>query len=605
MTTPEDPFAHLHEENYADRYRGRVITHESLVSRAGRALISLPGPWRLTLDLFDEGLRQDWPALDAEPPESWAAPRDYDAGGATVVPVPSCWNLNRPEWTYFEGTGWYETEFDAPRESDGQRVVLWIGAANYEARVFLNGTLLGRHLGGSTPFCVELTDHLRSSGNRLLIAVDNRRRADRVPMHHFDWFNYGGLSREVGLLVLPRVHLRDAGIALVPDGSFSTIRCDLTLSDPVDGEARVEIPELGVAAQLSVRGGRGELLIHARPELWSPEHPKLYEVTVAFDGDELRERIGFREIRVQGHDILLNGSPITLRGVCVHEDDVRLGRVSTEEDVRRRFAHARELNANFLRLAHYPHHERVAEIADEVGLLLWAEIPVYWAIAFDDPQTLADAKNQLAELIGRDRNRASVILWGVGNENADTDARYAFMADLAASARRQDPTRLISAACLINREHFRIEDRLTDSLDVIGINEYFGWYEPDFSGLERLLQRSHPDKPVIISETGADAVAGYRGSGRVLFSEDWQAAFYREQLARLQGTSWIRGIAAWLLYDFRSERRQTRFQKGYNRKGLVCEDKATKKLAFETLRDLYAELSDAPAEESPRRAAER
>jgi beta-glucuronidase len=305
----------------------------------------------------------------------------------------------------------------------------------------------------------------------------------------------------------------------------------------------------------------------------------------------LHDRVGFREIRREGRSILLNGRPLWLRGVCVHEDDVVLGRASTEADVRRRFRHARALGCNALRLAHYPHHERVAQIADEEGMLLWEEIPVYWAIDFGNPLTYADAANQLAEMIRRDRNRASVILWGVGNENADTDARYAFMSRLAAAARAADPTRLVGAACLINRETFRIEDRLAEHLDVIGLNEYFGWYEPGMDGLERLMRNSTPDRPVVISETGADALAGHRGGERELFTEDCQAAIFRDQIAVVRDVDWICGFFPWLLYDFRSPRRQTRFQQGMNRKGLIAEDKATRKLAFEVIRRFYEERS--------------
>ena len=303
------------------------------------------------------------------------------------------------------------------------------------------------------------------------------------------------------------------------------------------------------------------------------------------------EHIGFREIRADGERLLLNGQPLYLRGICVHEDDSLTGKCTGEADLERRFAHARELGANFLRLAHYPHHERAAEIADRRGMLLWEEIPVYWAIDFDNEQTYADAENQLLELIARDANRASVIAWGVGNENADTDPRYRFMSGLAEAARRADPTRLITAACLINREKFEIADRLAAHLDVIGLNEYFGWYEPDFAGLEKLLANSHPGKPVVISETGADALAGHRGSPATLFTEDHQAEVYRRQLEILARAPYVRGICPWILYDFRTERRQTRFQQGWNRKGLIAEDKQTKKLAFEVLAAHYRGLA--------------
>ncbi len=574
----EDPFHHLHDEDYARPYAARTATAHTLVTLAGRTVESLDGEWLMTLDLFDEGLRQRWFALDETPPSQWATPRDYEIEAGEPVPVPSCWNVLKPEWTYFEGGAWYTRWIDWQQGDPDERVILSFGAANYAALVFLNGRHIGGHRGGSTPFCLEATGALKPGRNRLQVYVENRRRSDRVPMHHVDWFNYGGLYREVALARLPSLFIRSASAALLPDRR--SIRVAITLSDPVDAEGRIAIPGLGVAATVPIRSGQGEAVIAAAPELWSPERPRLYDVRFSIDGDTVSERIGFRTIATRGTDILLNGEPLWLKGVCVHEDDLVLGKVSTEEDVRRRLRHARDLGCNFLRLAHYPHHEHVARLADEEGFLLWSEVPVYWAIDFAEPATLADARNQLSELIRRDINRASVILWGVGNENADTDARLAFMADLAATAKRLDPSRLTAAACLINRQTFAIEDRLAEHLDVIGLNEYFGWYEPDFSGLHRLLTNSHPGKPVIVSETGADALPGHRGAGRVLFTEDWQAEFYRQQLARIAAAPYVRGVAAWLLYDFRTERRQTGFQKGFNRKGLIAEDKTTRKLAF-------------------------
>jgi beta-glucuronidase len=574
----DDPFHHLHDEEYARPFARRLATADTLVTLAGREIESLDGPWRMTLDLFDEGLRQRWFALDETPPSQWATPRDYEIEAGEWVPVPSCWNTLKPEWTYFEGGAWYTRWFDWTPGPDGERAVLCFGAANYAALVFLNGDHVGGHVGGSTPFSIEVTQHLKPGRNRLQVYVENRRKADRIPMHHIDWFNDGGLYREVSLVRLPPVFIRHASAALAGDGR--SLRLCIQLSDPVDGQAEVEIAELGFRATVPILKGRGEQVVAASPAPWSPATPKLYDVRFRFGDDSVSDRIGFRTIETRGTEILLNGEPVWLKGVCVHEDDLALGKVSTEADIRRRFRHAKALGCNFLRLAHYPHHEAVARIADEEGFLLWAEVPVYWAIDFANPETLADARNQLSELIRRDINRASVIIWGVGNENADTDARLTFMADLAATARRLDPSRLVSAACLINRERFAIEDRLAAHLDVVGLNEYFGWYEPDFSGLDRLLANSAPGKPVIVSETGADAAPGHRGAGRMLFTEDWQAEFLRQQLRRIAAAPYVQGIAVWLLYDFRTERRQTGFQKGFNRKGLIAADKETLKQAF-------------------------
>jgi beta-glucuronidase len=579
----EDPFAHLHDEGYDRPYREPRATWRDAVHTGGRETIGLDGNWHVTPDLFDEGLRQRWFADDDTPISQWARPRDAEPFEAETIELPCCWTSLRQEWRYFEGAMWFARRFDWDGRSP--RLVLRLGAAAYEARVFLNGRFLGSHRGASTPAFFEITDAVRVGGNALLIQVDNRRRADRVPMHHFDWFNHGGLYREIALLPLPAVFIRSLQLSLEEGG----VRVALTLSDPASGDAKVRIPGLGEAA-IPVVDGAGETVLPGSPALWSPHAPNLHHVHARFGRDDIADRVGFRRIEVRGEDILLNGAPFYLKGICVHEEDPERGRVSTEADARRMLEDAKALGCNMLRLAHYPHHERVAQLADELGLMLWEEIPVYWAIDFANPDTYADAENQLLELIARDRNRASVILWGVGNENADTDARYRFMSSLARAARAADGTRPIAAACLINRAHFRIEDRLIADLDVVGLNEYFGWYEPDFGGLRRLLANSRPGKPVVISETGADGVPGLHGGERQLFTEKCQAAIYREQVAIVSEAPYVRGFIPWLLYDYRTERRQTRHQQGWSRKGLIAADKRTRKLAFAVLKTFYDSL---------------
>lgn len=222
--------------------------------------------------------------------------------------------------------------------------------------------------------------------------------------------------------------------------------------------------------------------------------------------------------------------------------------------------------------------------------MLWEEVPVYWSIAFDNAGTLADAKNQLTELVRRDRNRASVIIWSMGNENPDSDARYAFMSTLVDTARALDPTRLISAACLVNHVRFRIEDRLADVIDVIGINEYFGWYFPDCGELIAIGRNSNPGRPVVITETGADGVKeGGPKSG--FFSEDDMTEVYRRQIDILGRLDYIRGMSPWILYDFRAEKRMNRYQRGWNRKGLIAQDKTTRKEAFAVLAAHYHRLA--------------
>ena len=359
----------------------------------------------------------------------------------------------------------------------------------------------------------------------------------------------------------------------------------------MSGEAVLTISELGIKQTFRVANGSGEILLEAAPELWSPENPRLYDVELSCCGDEVRDRVGFREIRVDGMDIVLNGKPVFLRGISCHEDSVEHGKALTDEERLENIRAAKELGCNFMRVAHYPHSERMAQLADEMGLLLWEEIPVYWDIHFSSEDTYSDAENQLTELIKRDYNRASVIVWSVGNENPDTDERLKFMGGLARRAHSLDSTRLVSAACLVNTQKNAIEDRLEQYLDVIGLNEYCGWYTAEWSMLPELFRNSDPKKPVIITEFGADALPGHRGTITDKGTEDCQAYVYKKQIENIRCNSYIRGMTPWILHDFRCPRRTSWLQNYYNTKGLLSADKKHKKLAFYVLQAFYKELS--------------
>lgn len=588
----ENALQALHDEDYDVPFNTQSLNHETLIFTGGRASRSLDGDWNFCVDLLDTGLRQKWFEMQPKAPESRTEPWDYDPYMGETVPVPSNWAVLKDKWYFFEGSAWYTRPLDVEAVPAGKRQFLRIGAAAYDCKIFLNGEFLGNHYGASTPFCVELTGKLRAGRNWLMACVNNSRTRDRVPMRNTDWFNYGGIYREVVLYETPASCIRGLSVSLVPDGSFQKISVAVEVDGPVPGPVRVEISELGISTDVPVGAdGCGERILAARPQLWSPENPRLYDVTVSLGEDRVTDRVGFRQISRQGTEILLNGRPLFLRGISVHEDDAKLGKVTNDEDLRRRFAHAKELGCNFLRLAHYPHHERAAELADEIGLLLWEEVPVYWAIDFANPATYRDAENQLMELIRRDRNRASVIIWSVGNENPDTDARLDFMRRLAGAAKTADPTRLTSAACLVNHALNRIEDRLAEHIDVIGLNEYYGWYEENFEDLAEIGANSRPDRPVVITETGADGVIGPQGPKRGLFSEDYMAEVYRKQIATLRPLDYVKGMSPWILYDFRVERRQNIFQRGYNHKGLIAADKSTKKKAFHILADYYREIA--------------
>lgn len=564
---------------------GPLATAETLLDVGSRLVEPLDGDWRFAIDAYDTCLRAGWWQERYADDEGRPLPVDFSFDDWDTIPVPSCWNVQREAWLWYEGPAVYVRTFAFTPGAPGERQVLHLEGAHYAAYVFLNGQYVGWHRGGSTPFSLEVTGRLCET-NRLLLVVDSARRPGRIPADNLDWFTYGGLHRSVSLVRLPATFVRDAFVALRPDGTFGTVDVEVSIDGPdADGTATIEIPELGVTADVPVAGGRGTAALAVRPELWSPATPRLYDVAVRYGTDTWTDRVGFREIRVDGTEILLNGEGVFLAGVCMHEDSVANGRTLTEAEVRENYALVKELGGNFVRLTHYPHARLAARVADEVGLLLWEEVPVYWAIAFDEPDTLADATNQVAELVRRDRNRASVVVWSVGNENPDSDERLAFMTTLAATARALDPTRLVSAACLVDPDGPVIADRLTEVIDLIGVNEYYGWYDPDVAKLGRLFESSRPSKPVVVTEFGADALAGLRGDD--LSSEDHQLAVYSEQLAILGAAEAVKGTCPWILFDFRSPRRLNARQGGYNRKGLLDETRTHRKLAFAAVRDFY------------------
>ncbi|EMF4355521.1 glycoside hydrolase family 2 [Providencia rettgeri] len=581
----------LHDEHYDVPFNLQNLNHSTMIFMGERPTESLNGHWNFAVDLLDTGLRQRWYDMKPIPAEKRTEPWDYDPYVGETIPVPSCWQMLKERWYFFEGSAWYTRAWDYHVEQENERVFLRIGAAQYDCKVFLNGEFIGNHYGGSTPFFAEFTGKLREGRNWIMCCVNNTRTLDRVPMRNTDWFNYGGIYRDIEIVRTPQNVIRDAYVHLIPDSQYNKINVVMEVEGHVS-QASIAIPELGISETLDVNNGKATAIITVTPELWSPEVPKLYHVTFKYGDDIVSDNVGFRQVEVIGTDIYVNGVNTFLRGISVHEDDINLGKVVTPEDLKRRFEHAKELNCNYMRFAHYTHHEMATKLADELGFLIWAEIPVYWAIDFENPSTYQDAQNQLIEMIKRDRNRASVIIWSVGNENADTDARLQFMSNLAKTAKKYDPTRLVSAACLVNHAKNKIEDRLADELDIIGINEYYGWYEEVFDELIEIGENSNPGKPVVISETGADGFIGEGAPKQGFFSESYMTDVYKKQIDYLERLDYIKGISPWILYEFRVERRQNLFQKGWNRKGLISNDKFTKKTAFTLLSDFYAKLKN-------------
>jgi beta-glucuronidase len=352
--------------------------------------------------------------------------------------------------------------------------------------------------------------------------------------------------------------------------------------------------------------GQASFRFQARIEPWSPEHPKLYEVAITTETDSVREAIGFRAIETRGGEILLNGEPIFLRGVSIHEEaPFRTGRAFSPEEARTLLGWVKELGGNFARLAHYPHNEHMAREADRMGILLWSEVPVYWTILWDHPPTFENARRQIEENIARDKNRASIILWSVANETPVSEARTSFLVRLIERVRELDPTRLVTAA--LERRYLEdgvtqmIDDPLGAHLDVVGCNEYVGWYDGLPEKCARVSWKTIYDKPLVMSELGGGALAGLHGDALTRWSEEYQESLYEHQVAMLERIPFLRGVSPWILMDFRSPRRPLPVIQDYwNRKGLVSE-RGVKKKAFHVLRRYYRKLE--MKGETPRREA--
>ncbi len=577
--------------------RGEAAT--LLVDVDHRAATSLNGDWHAIIDPYGSGLydfhskvRQNGYFANATE-NAHTGPLDYDFATAPTLKVPGDWNTQRASLLYYEGPVWYEKDFSFHPKPQS-RVFFHVGAANYRSYVWINGKEACEHEGGFTPFDCEITSLLHEGGNFAVVAVDNKRLQDGVPGLQTDWWNYGGLTEDVSLVEVPQAFIDDYDLHL-KRGSTGQLEGYVHLEGATAGApVTVSIPELKLSTSVNVGAdGRAPITLNAPAlDLWAPGHPKLYKVELRAGADALSDDIGFRTIETRGTEILLNGKPIFLRGVAVHaEAPYRTGRANTEPDVATLLGWVHELGANYVRLAHYPHDQKMTRLADRMGILVWSEIPTYWAIEFDNPVVLAKAQQQLHENIRRDRDKASIILWSIANETPNTPARTHFLQTLASDVRASDPTRLVTAALLVRTEGMQkiIDDPLGASLDVIGANEYVGWYEHTPEDADKTQWRVDYQKPLIMSEFGGGAKAGMHGSENTLWTEEYQANLYRHQLVMLNRIPQLRGMSPWVLMDFRSPRRvRDGLQDNFNRKGLIS-DQGVKKLAFYVLQKAYTE----------------
>lgn len=560
----------------------------------GRDIQSLNGKWAAIPDLYDQGERMK--IYENNKPTGKTDFYEYSFEGGMRLNVPSDWNSQSKELKYYEGTVWYQRTFTAKAEP-GTRRFLYFAGVSTRCNIYLNGKKIISHEGSFTPFQIEVTNALKDGENLLVCEVNNNRRVDAIPAMSYDWWNYGGITRDVMLVTVPTQYIADYFVRL-EKGKKDVIALSVSLSEAVAGKKiTVKIPELKVNCEMTTDAqGNAEASVKVRSlQRWSPESPKLYNIEIASPDDKVTESIGFRNIDTRGTKVFLNDKEIFLRSISFHEEiPQRMGRAFSPADADMLLSEARALGVNTIRLAHYPQNEYIVRKAEQMGFMLWEEIPVWQSIDFTNDVTMGKARTMFDEMLQRDKNRCAVSMWGVANETRPSEARNAFLTRLVSDGRAKDNTRLYVAAFDIvyyqrDKDLFTMEDSFPEQLDLIGVNKYMGWYAPWPKDPKDCHWQVCPDKPLLITEFGGEALYGQSGDETVAssWSEDYQAKLYRDNIRMFENIPNLCGVSPWILFDFRSPFRfHPTNQDGWNRKGLVS-DQGMRKKAWYIMRDYY------------------
>jgi beta-glucuronidase len=565
-----------------------------LTNIEGRKCTSLNGNWKFLIDPMKYGLQSKF-YLDKEYTDKTTY-KSYNFEDAETLIVPGDWNTQRPELLYYEGTVWYRKKFVYHLEK-GKRLFLYFGAINYETTVYLNGDKIGNHVGGYTPFNFEVSEKMQDGENSLVIMVNNERHPDGVPESVFDWWNFGGITRPVTLIETPATFIRDYSVQL--SNNDKNLVNGWVQIDGVNKNALVdvEIPELKIRTTIKTdESGKASFGIKAKPDYWSPKNPKLYSANIVSTTDKISENIGFRSIETRGEDILLNGEKIFLRGVNIHAQIYGRSAYS-KEDAALLMGWVKELGCNFVRLAHYPHSEAMVRVAEQMGIMVWEEIPVYWQIEWGNPETYENAENQLEEMISRDKNRANIIIWSLANETPyDDEDRLKFITRLANKARELDGNSLISAALSHWKEIkpgiWSVEDKLIDVLDLVSFNQYWGWFRGTPEICDKMDWELNFQKPVLMTEFGASAPYDHHGDKAEKYTEEHQEWYYQKTIEMIKRIPNLSGTCPWNLHEHRSPLLlMSGIEDGFSRAGFISVN-GQKKKAFYVMKKWYEELAE-------------
>lgn len=543
--------------------------------------------------------------------------------------VPGSWNEQYEDLQNYLGLSWYIRRTCVPSSWRGQRVFLRVGSANYYATVYINGVKTGVHEGGHLPFAFEITDQIQwGQENIVAISVENFLQPTRVPSGNlpsafsamasflpttFDFFPYAGLHRPVVLYTVPQTYIEDVTVVTGIDGSSGTVEMSATLSAPisVNGTAYLSGSDTTLKAPLSFENGSAKVIFHVPDaRFWSDRDPFLYDLSIRAGEDHYTFQIGIRTIAVQGGQILLNGEPVRLNGFGRHEDFFASGRGLNLPLLVKDYQLMRWTGANSYRTSHYPYSEEEMQLADQQGFLIIDEIPAV-SLQFDNEENIAArlrmCLQQVEELVARDKNHPSVVMWCVANEpmprnmglaGAGSGANEpdpaeapgkAFLETLMSRVRELDPTRLVTFVAVMGGPVSWVEQ-----CDVVCLNRYWGWYvlgghlEQALEGLERELDGVWHmwQKPIVMTEFGADTAAGMHGHPSMMWTEEYQAELIRGHLKLAACKPYVAGMQVWNFADFAAVQSIMRVG-GFNMKGVFTRARQPK-MAAHVLREFWA-----------------
>ncbi|MDE6589715.1 MAG: glycoside hydrolase family 2 protein [Oscillospiraceae bacterium] len=491
---------------------------------------------------------------------------------------------------YHRGTCWYERKLSKPELDGGKRAWLEVKGAAMTAEVYLNGEKLARHEGGYSPFRVDLTAHLKDD-NVLAISVDNSDN-DTVYPQKADFTFYGGLYRDVNLIVVPAVHFElgycgTPGIKVTPIVDLEKKSAHVTVETWQVGDGAVTITAAGQTQTVTPVDGHAQAVFTIdNVHLWDGvDAPYLYTASAVLDsGDEISTRFGCRRFDIDPQKgFLLNGRSYPLRGGSRHQDRQGAGNALTLAHHQEDMAIIRELGANTLRLAHYQHAQEFYDLCDENGIIVWAEIPY---ITMHMKNGRANTLSQMEELVVQNYNHPSIAVWGLSNEitaasvvNEELLENHRALNDLC---HKLDATRPTTMADVFMLE---IESPILEIPDVNSYNLYFGWYLGELEQNDEFFDEYHekyPDRAIGFSEYGADANPQYQSAApeKGDYTESYQCVYHEHMLAMIEARPWLWATHVWNLFDFAADGRDEGGKNGQNQKGLVTFDRKQKKDAF-------------------------